>query len=423
MLAPPESSRSKAAQSGALAFGHIALTPAETRALERPPPPERLSNHTSGGSGGADGFGSSGGATSAPQHSHVVQLLWRPPPPAPATLRLEPQELFFGDVEVGGRQPTPLTFHIYNDGAAEVNFVLMLTREEPAGGGAPTAVAKASALEPPPPRKPPVGTSSGSSAETVRRPPSVQPFLLQPRNGFIAGGQACRIEVNCRAPQPGPLKYIVVVRNVRKQSGQQQDHTLRIRARGVHPRHLHFPDLIAEHPELALGLCYVQLSAADASLQARVTADGGGGAGIGSGCGVVPFRISNLSGEPRVLTVTSNLAKQVFVFADEGCMQRADDVPLPASGTVTVWVAVQPHRSVELLAGRSRNLVGGMRVQVRCARVPANPPELTRISLIARPAIPARSWATRAAPSSRSALSNSQPPLAVPSSISHRRAA
>ena len=241
----------------------------------------------------------------------------------------------------------------------------------------------------------------------MRRPPSVQPFLLQPRNGFIAGGQACRIEVNCRAPQPGPLKYIVVVRNVRKQSGQQQDHTLRIRARGVHPRHLHFPDLIAEHPELALGLCYVQLSAADASLQARVTADGGGGAGIGSGCGVVPFRISNLSGEPRVLTVTSNLAKQVFVFADEGCMQRADDVPLPASGTVTVWVAVQPHRSV----------------QVRCARVPANPPELTRISLIARPAIPARSWATRAAPSSRSALSNSQPPLAVPSSISHRRAA
>ena len=261
MLAPPESSRSKAAQSGALAFGHIALTPAETRALERPPPPERLSNHTSGGSGGADGFGSSGGATSAPQHSHVVQLLWRPPPPPPATLRLEPQELFFGDVEVGGRQPTPLTFHIYNDGAAEVNFVLMLTREEPAGGGAPTAVAKASALEPPPPRKPPVGTSSGSYAETVRRPPSVQPFLLQPRNGFIAGGQACRIEVNCRAPQPGPLKYIVVVRNVRKQSGQQQDHTLRIRARGVHPRHLHFPDLI-EHPELAPAR-YVQLSAAD----------------------------------------------------------------------------------------------------------------------------------------------------------------
>ena len=73
--------------------------------------------------------------------------------------------------------------------------------------------------------------------------------------------------------------------------------------------------------------------------------------------------------------------KQVFVFADEGCMQRADDVPLPASGTVTVWVAVQPHRSVELLAGRSRNLVGGMRVQVRCARVPRQPPgSLTSLS-------------------------------------------
>ena len=67
---------------------------------------------------------------------------------------------------------------------------------------------------------------------THKQRPTQPPVLLHPRNGFIAAGASCTIEVRVQAPVPGWQTYAIVVRNLKRaanNAGAQKDHTLQIR--------------------------------------------------------------------------------------------------------------------------------------------------------------------------------------------------
>ena len=104
---------------GAIPFGRVAITPPTTRGGEG----TRYLDAVERGSASA---------RAPPAHASAVQLLWRPPPPAAATLRLEPPDLAFNNVLVGvAAEVAPSAkFEIVNTGQTEMNFMLMLRREE-----------------------------------------------------------------------------------------------------------------------------------------------------------------------------------------------------------------------------------------------------------------------------------------------------
>ena len=163
------------------------------------------------------------------------------------------------------------------------------------------------------------GEPNGFKREKSEKPHAkpTPPVLLSPRNGFIAAGGSCVVEVRCQAPLPGWQQYVVVVRNLKRAGGStsQQDHALRIRVQGVHPHYLNFPDVTGEEAqrELCVGMCYVDPH----SLRAAVAEAAGGGPRQAARSRFVkqqPFRIKNLQGVPYRLSVTSNLTKQVFIF-------------------------------------------------------------------------------------------------------------
>ena len=290
--------------------------------------------------------------------------LQRAAAPRLAALRLEPHELGFGSVRIGGAEEPPvLSFTIFNERASEVNFMLMLRKEEPSGASDKKS-AEAS--------KDAARDATDAAAPKAARALSLVPLLLHPRNGFIPPGGSCVVEVRCVAPQPGSQRYVVVVRNL-SGAGSAQDLLLHIRARGVHPQQLWFPDLEGDPSKhvLSFGLCYIGASDGGAAPAAAAPAAAALAAATGSGGGAaprryvrkLPFRIANSQREPRHLCVTSNLAKQVFIFRDEECLQPATDVTLPAETTLTVWVCLQPHLSPEVEAGSiCRQLVGGIKV-------------------------------------------------------------
>ena len=104
---------------GAIPFGRVAITPTNTRGGE--------------GTRYLDAVERGSASARAPQaHASAVQLLWLPPPPAAATLRLEPPDLAFNNVLVGvAAEVAPSAkFEIVNTGQTEMNFMLMLRREE-----------------------------------------------------------------------------------------------------------------------------------------------------------------------------------------------------------------------------------------------------------------------------------------------------
>ena len=247
-----------------------------------------------------------------PQHAHAVRLIWLPPAaPRLAALRLEPHELSFGSVRIGGaEEPPSLSFTIFNERASEVNFMLMLRKEEPSGASDKKSAeaSKDGARDPADP-----------AAPKAARPPSLVPLLLHPRNGFIPPGGSCVVEVRCVAPQPGSHIYVVVVRNL-SGAGSAQDLLLHIRARGVHPQHLWFPDLEGDPSKhvLSFGLCYPPPGGWGAVAATAAHPPGAAAAAAAPRRYVrkLPFRIANSQREPRHLCVTSNLAKQASILRD-----------------------------------------------------------------------------------------------------------
>ena len=112
---------------------------------------------------------------------------------------------------------------------------------------------------------------------------------------------------------------MVVVRNL-SGAGSAQDLLLHIRARGVHPQHLWFPDLEGDPSKhvLSFGLCYPPPGGWGAVAATAAHPPGGGAAAAAPRRYVrkLPFRIANSQREPRHLCVTSNLAKQVSILRD-----------------------------------------------------------------------------------------------------------
>ena len=281
---------------GAIPFGRVAITPTNTRGGE--------------GTRYLDAVERGSASARAPQaHASAVQLLWRPPPPAAATLRLEPPDLAFNNVLVGvAAEVAPSAkFEIVNTGQTEMNFMLMLRREESderndgrgkrdsekdrKGSGALDRSEKEKGLHLKEKESIREGAADGSaikekklgrvgeavgtavqgpvvsSEKKLEKKPREErdkergegggaklapgeggsqsvPLLLHPRNGFIPAGGKCSVEVRCVAPLPGWQRYVVVVRNLSQQSsGGQQDHKMAIRVQGVHPHYLDFPDL------------------------------------------------------------------------------------------------------------------------------------------------------------------------------------
>ena len=188
--------------------------------------------------------------------------------------------------------------------------MLMLRKEEPSGASDKKAAeaSKDGARDPADP-----------AAPKAARPPSLVPLLLHPRNGFIPPGGSCVVEVRCVAPQPGSHIYVVVVRNL-SGAGSAQDLLLHIRARGVHPQHLWFPDLEGDPSKhvLSFGLCYPPPGGWGAVAATAAHPPGAAAAAAAPRRYVrkLPFRIANSQREPRHLCVTSNLAKQASILRD-----------------------------------------------------------------------------------------------------------
>ena len=107
---------------------------------------------------------------------------------------------------------------------------------------------------------------------------------------------------------------MVMARNL-SQKGGQSDHPLRIRVRGVHPTYLHFPDV--EDNVLPLGLIYLDSKFLSPSLPREL--DEMGKSERRRFLKQTPFRISNVQSGEKVISVTSNLLKQCFIFRDEQC--------------------------------------------------------------------------------------------------------
>ena len=110
-------------------LGHIAITPGRANDQQRANVPGTPSEPLRSTSGEKPQSGQSG--QGMPQ-AHAVQLLLRPPPAPKAALMLEPEELTFGEVQVGGggAPVLPQSFRIVNTGTAQVNFMLMLQKVE-----------------------------------------------------------------------------------------------------------------------------------------------------------------------------------------------------------------------------------------------------------------------------------------------------
>jgi hypothetical protein len=260
---PPPSSRE-------IPFGHVAII-------------EGVGGGSGGGGGGVGGGGGGGGFTDTALASKV-KLMWLRPQLVQAALRLEPSELTFAEVIVGAEgEPPCQTFEIINLAEGEMNFMLILRRDDAEsaehrarrdertvaagaavggeiasitkgserrdvmrereslrsealrgeGGSSTLAAVKATAE----------GLSHTVEAVHTQKVRTQQPVLLHPRNGFIAPGAKCTIEARCVAPLPGWQRYTVVVRNLSPTAGMVQDHAMSIRVRGVHPNYLDFPDL------------------------------------------------------------------------------------------------------------------------------------------------------------------------------------
>ncbi|KAL1530705.1 hypothetical protein AB1Y20_001604 [Prymnesium parvum] len=384
--APPSSAR--------FLLGHIAITPGRIWAYDQ----QRAATASMEPFRSASGERPVGASpTIGLPQAHAVQLLLRPPRTPKAALLLEPEELTFDGVQVGGggAPVQPQTFKIVNTGTAEVNFMLMLQRVEQPQMAALLGARDAELRR------------TGSTSVTIderggdkvkrerishekasaqrddplpmaQRQKSTQaPVLLHPRNGFIPAGSSCTIEVRCQAPVPGWQTYSVVVRNLKRDAnnvGAQKDHTLQIKVQGVHPHYLKFPDTFeaSQQRELRFGLCYVdpnyaRSNAMDGSTSALVGSVAGAQASTAARARLFirkePFRITNLQDVPYTLSVTSNLTKQAFIFQDEACEVPATNVELEESATVTVWVCLQPHLSSDVLSGGvCRQLVGGIKV-------------------------------------------------------------
>lgn len=84
---------------------------------------------------------------------------------------------------------------------------------------------------------------------------------------------------------------------------------------------------------------------------------------------VVPFDLVGCDPERRTLSVdlSSNLAKQLYVFADEALRTPARDVRIAPDATVRVYIVARPNTLPrEVLRGTVvRELVGGLHVEVR----------------------------------------------------------
>ena len=423
-----------AGAAAAIAFGRVAITPTKGDNKGSLPLSEALAAYRS--------------SSSRPQsHASAVQLLWRPPPPPLAALRLEPAMMTFAEVLVGSPADAAphQTFEIINLCQQEINFMLMLQREEgdsgeraggkkeSKGGGdkgsggerggsersgglrekesirdeskgdgsiakrgeaAPKLVGSGEKLGG---EKLSVGGAGREERREERREGrglqgrereggGVQsvPILLSVRNGFIAAGGKCAVEVKVVAPLPGWQRYVVVVRNLSQNlSGTRGlDTSLSLRVQGIHPNYLDFPDLrgsdamvgeggesvpkIAEG-ELAFGLCHIQ----------QPPAGGGGGDSADGGAQVTvnarPYkrllRITNLQGTPHKLTMTSNLHKQAAVFEDRDCtVPVTGQFQLEGKQTTSLWLCLQPHLSNDVLSGAvCRQLVGMIRVAILSA--------------------------------------------------------
>ncbi|KNC84952.1 hypothetical protein SARC_02843 [Sphaeroforma arctica JP610] len=80
---------------------------------------------------------------------------------------------------------------------------------------------------------------------------------------------------------------------------------------------------------------------------------------------VHPITVTSIYDEPLWLSCSSNLAQQVWIFANESLTTAADCVSLPAMKSVTVYLGLSPNVRLESLeGGECRELVGGVRFSI-----------------------------------------------------------
>ena len=78
-------------------FGRVSITPTV-----------RDQQKEAGSDSKASGGDNKAAVVAPMKHTSTVHIIWKPPPPKTATLRLEPNELAFPQVLVGGANPAAL---------------------------------------------------------------------------------------------------------------------------------------------------------------------------------------------------------------------------------------------------------------------------------------------------------------------------
>ena len=167
------------------------------------------------------------------------------------------------------------------------------------------------------------------------------------RQGLLAPHARRSSPFTVRPLEAGHHSYRFTVRLAGADGGNSiHEVTGVVTATAVQPSYLAFPAIAASGvPELDLGNCYVDESRPYAQVAA--------------------LAVENRMSRSLYLTASSNLAKQVFVFADEALTAPVADLHLPAKARATVFVALQPSIAADALhAGQCRILTGGVRIDV-----------------------------------------------------------
>ena len=259
-------------------------------------------------------------------------------------LALEPSKLELGDVEVLHAVRHELT--LVNECAVPVPYTIVDLDYDvpPPDPDRPGAVAAALAE----------AASASASASATDGAASGGPTagavfsFVSERNGTLFPYERRALAVSVRTLDPGRHLFRFAV----KSPLARADILGAVGLTSVQPVYLHFPSLAPVNPELDLGNCYVDASRAYAQVTQLV--------------------VESRTTQPLYVTCSSNLAKQVFVFADEQLHVPVVDVLLPALGRITVFVALQPSLAAEaLLAGQCRLLTGGIRFDVFSSPAPA----------------------------------------------------
>eukprot|EP00656_Telonema_subtile_P016189 TRINITY_DN18535_c0_g1_i6.p1 TRINITY_DN18535_c0_g1~~TRINITY_DN18535_c0_g1_i6.p1 ORF type:complete len:2392 (-),score=867.39 TRINITY_DN18535_c0_g1_i6:52-7227(-) len=189
----------------------------------------------------------------------------------------------------------------------------------------------------------------------------VDVLSFKPEHGELSPGGSVILKVACGPTVPGQQTHEAVVRSwpCDAEPLEPADHVIRFSMVAAHKEYLSFPSL--RDQILDAGVLHIEPSSDT-------------GNAWEDGQKVVPFQVKSMTHRTVLLTASTNMKRQAYVYADAALSQEVDRVQLQAYKGITLYFCLRPSSSqrrdkAKQLAenykeGQCRELVGGVHFEV-----------------------------------------------------------